>query len=70
MQNGIQIGIEMAEKKVDKQTDRHFRIYNSRDKHLFLFLNERPVNDQPQRIRSRRKSAVVKNGDDNQVINY
>ena len=31
MPNGIPTGFQMAEKKLNKQTNKHFRIYNSRD---------------------------------------
>ena len=31
LQKGVQLGFEMAEKKLYKHTDRHFRIYISRD---------------------------------------
>ena len=39
MRKGFPIGFEMAEKNVNKQTDRHFRIYISRDRDKPVHLN-------------------------------
>ena len=40
MPKGVPIGFEMAEKNVNRQTDRHFRIYISRD----IMVNKVPYN--------------------------
>ena len=39
MPKGFPIGYEMAEKNENTQTDRHFRIYISRDVTGVLFIN-------------------------------
>ena len=49
---GFPIGFEMAEKNLNKQTDRHFRIYISRDDDLLitLFYFTHDVHSQHQRF--------------------
>ena len=36
MSKGFQIGFELAEKNLNRQTDRHFRIYKSRDMNIII----------------------------------